>query len=86
MKGKRNSYRIKEDQTKRAQVRKKLRVLDKAIGELPQQLKSPLILTALEGLSQAETGQLLGISPKAVETKVYRARKFLLEKMDKAGF
>jgi RNA polymerase sigma-70 factor (ECF subfamily) len=86
MKGKRNSYRIKEDQTKRAQVRKKLRVLDKAIGELPQQLKSPLILTALEGLSQAETGQLLGISPKAVETKVYRGRKFLLEKMDKAGF
>jgi RNA polymerase sigma factor (sigma-70 family) len=86
MKGKRNSYRINEDQTKRAQVRKKLRVLDKAIGELPQQLKSPLILTALEGLSQAETGQLLGISPKAVETKVYRGRKFLLEKMDKAGF
>jgi RNA polymerase sigma factor (sigma-70 family) len=86
MKGKRNSYRINEDQTKRAQDREKLRALDKAIGELPQQLKSPLILTALEGLSQAETGQLLGISPKAVETKVYRGRKFLLEKMDKAGF
>jgi RNA polymerase sigma-70 factor (ECF subfamily) len=71
---------------KTAQDREKLQALDKAIGELPQQLKSPLILTALEGLSQAETGQLLGISPKAVETKVYRGRKFLLEKMDKAGF
>ena len=71
---------------KTAQDREKLRALDKSIGELPQELKSPLILTALEGLSQAETGQLLGISPKAVETKVYRARKFLLEKMDKAGF
>jgi DNA-directed RNA polymerase specialized sigma24 family protein len=33
-----------------------------------------------------ETGELLGISPKAVEMKVYRARKFLLGKMRKMGF
>ena len=71
---------------KTAEDREKLRALDKAISELPQKLKSPLLLTALEGLSQIETGQLLGISAKAVETKVYRARKLLLEKMNKMGF
>jgi RNA polymerase sigma-70 factor (ECF subfamily) len=71
---------------KTAEDREKLRAVEKAIAELPQELKSPLVLTALEGLSQIEAGQLLGISAKAVETKVYRARKLLLEKMNKMGF
>jgi DNA-directed RNA polymerase specialized sigma24 family protein len=31
-------------------------------------------------------GELLGISPKAVEMKVYRARKLLLKKMGEMGF
>ena len=66
--------------------REKLRAVEKAINELPQNLKNPLILTALEGRSHAETGGLLGISPKAVEMKVYRARKLLLEKMSEMGF
>jgi RNA polymerase sigma factor (sigma-70 family) len=68
------------------QDREKLRAVEKAINELPQDLRNALILTALEGGSYAETGGLLGISPKAVEMKVYRARKLLLEKMGEMGF
>jgi RNA polymerase sigma factor CnrH len=59
---------------------------DQALSELPEDLKNPLILTALEGYSQAEAAELLGISQKAVEMTVYRARKLLLEKMSKIGF
>jgi RNA polymerase sigma-70 factor (ECF subfamily) len=66
--------------------REKLRALGEAISELPQSLKSPLILTALEGRSHIEAGELLGISPKAVEVKVYRARKVLLARMQEMGF
>jgi len=51
--------------------------LDRAIAALPGQLKEPLLLTAFEGLSQAAAGEALGISAKAVETRVYRARKLL---------
>jgi RNA polymerase sigma factor (sigma-70 family) len=68
------------------QDREKLRAVEKAIAELPQDLKNPLILTVLEGRSHAEAGELLRISPKAVEMKVYRARKLLLGKMNKLGF
>jgi RNA polymerase sigma factor (sigma-70 family) len=68
------------------QDREKLRAVEKAISELPQDLKNPLILAALEGRSHADTGELLGISPKAVEMKVYRARKLLLKKMGEMGF
>ena len=71
---------------KTAEDREKLRAVEKAITGLPQELKSPLILTALEDRSYAETAELLGISPKAVEMKVYRARKLLLGKMNELGF
>jgi RNA polymerase sigma factor (sigma-70 family) len=60
--------------------------LEKAIDELPKDLKNAFILTALEDRQQAETAELLGISLKAVEMRVYRARKLLLEKMSKMGF
>ena len=71
---------------KQTQACERLLAVEKTINELPQDLKNPLILTALEGRSHAETGGLLGISPKAVEMKVYRARKLLLEKMGEMGF
>ena len=54
-----------------------LRRLETAIGKLPRQLKEPLVLTMLEGLSHKEAGALLGINAKAVETRVYRAKRQL---------
>jgi len=66
--------------------REEVIALEKAISELPEDLKTGFILTALEDRPQAETAALLGISLKAVEMKVYRARKLLLEKMSKMGF
>ncbi|MEO6361469.1 MAG: RNA polymerase sigma factor [Sphingomicrobium sp.] len=56
-----------------------LRAAMRAIASLPANLKEPLILHAIENLSQAETAQALGISEKAVETRVYRARLKLAE-------
>jgi RNA polymerase sigma factor (sigma-70 family) len=45
-----------------------------AIAALPDALKEPLLLCALEGLAQDEAAAILGISRKAVETRLYRAR------------
>jgi len=66
--------------------REELAALNKAINELPEDLKNVFILTALEERQQGEVQELLGISPKAVETRLYRARKLLLDKMGKKGF
>jgi len=54
-----------------------LQRLDAAIASLPIHLREPLVLTVLENLSHRETAQLLGISEKAVETRVYRAKRQL---------
>ena len=52
------------------------------IARLPVQLREVLILRTIDGLSQAETAQLLGISQKAVETRLHRARATLIERLD----
>jgi RNA polymerase sigma factor (sigma-70 family) len=56
--------------------------LDRAISSLPSKLKAALLLTAIEGRSQQEAGDILGVSAKTIETRVYRARKALAQRLD----
>lgn len=65
-----------------ASDRQELDRVRRAIAELPVALKEPLVLHTIEGLSQADTAAVLAISEKAVETRLYRARTKLLEKLD----
>ena len=58
------------------------RRLETAIAQLPRALKEPLVLTTLEGLSHREAGAVLGINAKAVETRVYRAKRQLAVLLD----
>lgn len=50
-----------------------------AIARLPDRLKEVLVLRTLESMSQNAVADLLGISGKAVETRLYRAREKLAE-------
>lgn len=52
-----------------------------AMVALPLGLRDAIVLRTIEGLSQAETAAVLGISEKAVETRLYRARAKLEEKL-----
>jgi len=58
--------------------------LQSALSDLPDALKAPLLLAALEGRSHAEIASLLRITPKAVETRIARARKKLSEVLAQA--
>jgi RNA polymerase sigma-70 factor (ECF subfamily) len=48
-----------------------------ALDRLPEALRAPLILCSIEGLSQAEAAEALGISSKAIELRIRRARAAL---------
>lgn len=61
--------------------RQELDRVTRAISTLPANLKEPLVLRTIEGLSQAETAEVLGISEKAVETRLYRARRSLADRL-----
>ncbi len=52
-----------------------------AINSLPDELRTPLILSEYEGLSHAEIGAVLNCTAKAVETRLYRARQHLRRRL-----
>lgn len=56
----------------------RLRQLDQAIARLPSRYKEPLLLTLVSGLSQRETARELGLTEKAVEMRIRRAKRQLL--------
>ncbi len=49
----------------------------KAVADLPEELRTPMILSEYENLSHAEIGKILSCTPKAVETRLYRGRQKL---------
>ncbi|MNE73790.1 RNA polymerase sigma factor [compost metagenome] len=57
--------------------RRRMAALDRALAALPDALKTPLLLATLEGRSHAEVARLIGATPKAVETRIARARRAL---------
>lgn len=61
---------------------RRLAALDRALARLPDQLKAPLILSALEGYSHVDIARIVGATPKAVETRIARARARLAQIMN----
>ncbi|MEC3908952.1 RNA polymerase sigma factor [Sphingobium sp. CR2-8] len=53
--------------------------INAAIAALPTNLKQVVLLRTIEGMSQAEAADVLGVTEKAVETRLYRARAKLTE-------
>jgi RNA polymerase sigma-70 factor (ECF subfamily) len=51
------------------------------IQKLPHDLKTAILLFAYDDLSYAEIGVILGCTPKAVETRLYRVRKLLAKRL-----
>ena len=64
--------------------RQAMAALDHAITRLPGPLKEALLLTAFDGWSQQEAGEILGVSAKTIETRAYRARRALAQTLDQS--
>ena len=56
----------------------------RALGHLPFNQRSALVLRELEGRSYREIAELLGVTVSAVETLIFRARRALREQLDGA--
>lgn len=69
-----------------ALTHEKLAALEEGMAALPHDLRTALALTTFEQRSHQECAALLKTTPKAIETRVYRARRILADWMTKAGF
>ena len=56
-------------------------MVNRAILSLPLDLREALTLFVHEGLAYAEIAELARCSPKAVETRICRARQILREQL-----
>jgi RNA polymerase sigma-70 factor (ECF subfamily) len=56
-------------------------LLERLIAALPEKLREPLILSAVEEMSPREAAATLGINEAAVRSRVFRARQILKEKL-----
>lgn len=55
--------------------------MDRAIAELPESLRSAFVLRDIQGLSGAETAEILGITVQAVKNRLHRARLRLRDRL-----
>ena len=62
-------------------VRDDLANLAIALANLPHHLKDALMLTAVDGMSQAAASAILGCSVKSIEYRVHRAREMLAQQL-----
>ena len=51
--------------------------LTRGLAALPPRLHQLIVLSCLEGLSHAECAEVVGCSARAVEGRLYRARRLL---------
>ena len=65
-----------------ARDRRELARVQSEIERLPVRLREALVLVAIDGRSQREAAELLGVSEKTIETRIYRARNRLRESLE----
>ncbi len=56
-------------------------VVRAAVGKLPEDLREAIVLCEWEELRVAEAAEILETTPKAVESRLYRARQILRERL-----
>lgn len=69
------------DQEQVTRDRQELEQVRAAIELLPVKLREALTLVSIDGRSQREAAELLGLTEKTIETRIYRARKRLNERL-----
>lgn len=63
------------------ETKERAKAVRKAITDLPPDLRTAVLLFEYQGLSHAEIASVENCSAKAVETRLYRARQFLEQKL-----
>lgn len=59
-----------------------LAAIDEALGELPPDYRTAVVLRDVEGLSTSETAEVLGIGERALKSRLHRGRMALRAQLD----
>jgi RNA polymerase sigma-70 factor (ECF subfamily) len=73
------------DPAERQAASEQQRLLDQALGELPERQRAAILLCQVQGFSNAQAAEILGIKVRALESLLARARKTLRESLSARG-
>ena len=59
--------------------------LDQAINKLPKKYRMALVLRDMEGLSAGEAGAIMGLTERALKSRLHRARLFVRRELSARG-
>lgn len=77
----RDTREAADNPLKKLRVRENEKRLLKAVKELPEQYRSVFVLRSFEHLTYDQIAKRLNISQGTVDSRLYRARQILLEKL-----
>ncbi|NBC66163.1 MAG: RNA polymerase subunit sigma, partial [Bacteroidetes bacterium] len=60
-------------------------LLKKAISELPELLRSIVVMKSIDGLTYPEISDVTGVNEQTLKNRMFRARKQLAEILKKMG-
>ena len=66
-----------EDAAQSTEAKERANAVRDAISRLPRDLREAVVLSEYQGMSHAEIAATVGATPKAVESRLYRARAAL---------
>jgi RNA polymerase sigma-70 factor (ECF subfamily) len=66
----------------RLEEEERARIVWSAVQSLPVKYRVPLVLFHYEGMSHKEISDMMGVSVSAVETRIHRAKKQLVKKLE----
>ena len=74
----------RQDDPERTMAQREImRLVERAIDDLPEIFRTVLVARMVEGMSIEETAELLSIRPETVKTRLFRARELLREQIDR---
>jgi len=76
---------VDDDPSRKLVARENLLLLKRAIDSMPHVLKTALILYYYQDLGYKDVAAAIGCSERGVETKLYRARAYLIEYFENNG-
>lgn len=78
-------FELEADRFSNEDEREEILLLRKAIAELPEMLRSVVIMKSIDGMTYPEISQINGVNVQTLKNRMFRARKLLAESLKKMG-
>lgn len=78
-------YELESDDFKTNDKQEEMKVLKEAIAQLPEILRSIVIMKSIDGLSYPEISEVTGVNEQTLKNRMFRARKELAVTLKQMG-